>query len=46
MCVGECRWDFLALDYEGDNAAELSILIEVSHTTPLSALYFLRSIDY
>ena len=46
MCVGECRWDFLALDYEGDNAAELLILIEVSRFTLLSAPYFLRSTDY
>jgi len=45
MCVEECRWDFLALDYEGDNPAEFLILIEVSRFTLLSAPYFLRSTD-
>jgi len=45
MCVEECRWDFLALDYEGDNPAEFLILIEVSRFTLLSAPYFLWSTD-
>ena len=46
MCVGECRWDLLALDYEGDNAAELSLLHRGESYYAVIGLYFLPSTDY